>query len=179
MMRLFLLLAGFWLVAEPARAHRLSVDWHVADGQLVIVARTEDTPAAGADVGIVSADGTVVAKGTLDGEGRLATAVPGVGGVTVTVNAGLGHRRSLTLSAEQLQAAPGTGAAAPAADPGAASARQPSGAAPGGSGEVVFALPVRVGTGLAVVFAVAAMWMSYRNSRRLAALERRLEGDAR
>ncbi len=178
MKRLVLLLLVWLLGPSTGLAHRLSVDWRVADGWLIITANTEGTAAAGADVTVAAEDGSVVQTGVLDESGRFSAAIPADAGVTVTVNAGLGHRRSLTLSAEQLRAGRTLGGDLATAGT-VASNRPPADPSASGTSETVFSLPARVGTGLALLFALAALWMSYRNSRRLTALERQMEGHAR
>lgn len=170
-MRLLLLLAWYGLSAGPVLAHRLAVDWQVVDHALVLVGRTDGQPAAGADVAIRNAAGTSLAEGLLDATGTFRWPVNATGDVTVVVNAGLGHRRTLVLSAAEL--GPTTGVAG--GDPRAA--RDPGTPGPRGSSDGSSPLAVRVVVGLTFLLAAAAAGLGLSNRRRLARLERNWHQD--
>lgn len=172
-----MVLASGWL-AVTAQAHRLTVEWQVAEEMLEIHATTEAVPAAGAIVELRSAAGALLVSASLDETGHFRWPLNFTGGVTVVVNAGLGHRRTLTLTEADLQrgAAP-----APAGAPTdrAPAAREAARAGPArGSSDAAVGAVVRVGLGLTFLLALAAAGLSYGNARRLAALERRLPPDA-
>jgi hypothetical protein len=158
-----------------AQAHRLTVDW-VCDGETLEIRSTAgNEPAAGAELQLRDASGGLLAEGLLDASGRYRWRWNGVAPITVEINAGLGHRRSLTLTEEELKPR-ATDAVEPvrplASDPGTPG---PASARTGGSSDAAFSDTVRVGLGLTFLLALAAAWTGYRNSRRLTNLERRLD----
>lgn len=178
------ILVGLWL-GITGRAHELTVAWTVAAGELQIHGTSEGTPAAGAAVELRGGDGTLLASGRLDAGGRFRSALPAADRLTVVVDAGFGHRRTVTLSAKDLQggsAGPDT-RAAPAvhdheddhnhAPPDPAHAGESRGRSDAAIGPLM-----RVGLGVTFLLALAAASMSYGNMRRLANLERRLPPDA-
>jgi hypothetical protein len=174
-LRVWLALAGFLTVT--AQAHRLTLTWEMVGTNVMVTAATEGTPSAGASVECVTDSGELWAAGTLDDQGRFAVGIPASSGLSVSVNAGLGHRRSLTISASELQAAGVTGAGSGAK---VVEASGGIGGKPlGGSADAGFSTIPRVLLGLALLLAAAAAWMSYQNSRRLAVIEGRLKSDAR
>jgi hypothetical protein len=167
MNRFLLLLVLHGLTASPALAHRLTVDWQVVDDALVLVGRTDGQPAAGAGVQVRSAAGPALAEGLLDATGTFRWPLKATGDLTVVVNAGLGHRRTLVLSAAELRPAPALAPAAPRAstDTGSTGAH--------GSSDGSSPLAVRVVAGLTFLLAATAAGMSFSNRRRLARLEQR------
>jgi hypothetical protein len=153
----------------------LSIDWQVEGQSLVVSARAEGVPAAGADVETRSDADVILATGLLDAQGQWRCPLSSTGGMTIVVNAGLGHRRVLRLTHEELRrvnapAASGSTSINAGSDPGSARAPHPSGSTENASGQTV-----RVLAGVAFILALSAAWLSYRNSRRLSALEKRLE----
>jgi hypothetical protein len=168
-----LLIGGAGLVL--AQAHRLTVVW-VCDGEILEIRSTAGTePIAGAELQLRDASGELLAEGLLDASGRYRWPWNGAAPITIEINAGLGHRRTLTLTEEELKPS-STGVVenlpSPASTPGVPGA---SGARSGGSSDAAFSETVRVGLGLTFLLSLAAAWMGYRNSRRLANLERRLD----
>lgn len=159
-------------LAAALQAHRLSARWEISGNTLIVLARAEDAPAAGAEVELRDAAGAVLASGVLDAAGRFEWPLASAAGdLTVVVNAGPGHRRTLVIPAAQQRA--------PAAAPSevAPAAANPDAAAPAprhGASEGVEPLGVRVVLGLTFLLAVTATWFGYQNHRRLAALEQRL-----
>lgn len=169
---LFLISALLWVMG--ARAHELNVTWRIEGDRLTVQAVTDDVPAAGATVELRDAAGSVVARGTLDGAGRFQWPLTPVSrDLEVTVNDGVGHRRTVTVPAANLRAmtgSPGHSAPAEAAvETGAEHASHPHEHREGAEPPAV-----RVVAGVAFLLAAAATWMSYRNHRRLAELERRV-----
>jgi len=168
-----------WLcMATTGLAHRLSIDWRVEKDTLVISAHTESSPAAGADVEVRSDHDAILATGLLDAQGQWRCPLSPTGGVRIVVNAGLGHRRILQLTQEELQparAATGMGSAPDTtqSDPGPANGPRVGGSSDGAPGQVVRAV-----VGLTFILALSASWMSYRNSRRVSAIEKRLDQHA-
>jgi hypothetical protein len=160
-----------FLVAGSVQAHRLTVEWKVMDGTLEIRALTGSEPAAGGDVVLQDASGAVLAHGVLDAAGRFHWPLAVHGPITVDVNAGLGHRRNLTLTEAQLR----PGMAEPGGAKGAAGEADDPGVQASGSSDLAYSQAVRIGLGLTFLVAAAAAWMGYRNTRRLARLEQRLE----
>jgi hypothetical protein len=156
------------------QAHRLTVDWILAEGILEIRAEAGTEPAAGAELLLRDASGVLLAEGVLDDAGRYRWPMSGNGSITIEIHAGLGHRRTLTLSEEDLRSVS-------SADSGHAAGPVTNDHAPGdagsrsGSTDASFSEAVRVGLGLTFLLALAAAWMGYRNSRRLAELEHRLD----
>lgn len=167
-------LSSALLVAVWTHAHELEVFWQIEGDRLTVQAVTDDVPAAGAAVELRDATGSVVARGTLDETGRFRWPLkPVEGDLRVTVNDGLGHRRTVTVPSANLRAKTGSAGQPPptetTVEPGAEHVSHP-----GGHREGAEPLAVRVVAGLAFLLAAAAAWMSYRNHRRLAELERRV-----
>jgi hypothetical protein len=160
------------VAVEVVWAHRLTVAWEVRDGRLVIAADSEGEVAAGADVELRSADGRCLAAGVLDAAGKWEWPLQGEGDLTVAVDAGLGHRRSLTLTGEQLRS-PAAAASSTRAGSGASDERAPGSVQARGSSDAPIAVGWRVALGLTLVLAAGAAWMSLCNSRRVSELERR------
>ncbi len=164
---------------STAQAHRLVVEWAVQGETLLVRGRTDAHPAGDAEVELRAPDGTLLAEGHLDPQGQFLWPLSAYrGDLTVTVNAGSGHRRTLTLHAAELARAAAsdpaqTGARpdgqhpAPTAEPG--TWRRSNGSEP---------LAVRVVLGLTFLLAAFAAWTGYRNRRRLDELERRMKRDA-
>jgi len=149
-------------LAAALQAHRLTARWEISGNTLTVLARAEDAPATGAEVELRDAAGTVLASGVLDAAGRFEWPLaPTAGDVTVVVNAGPGHRRTLVIPAAQWQAS-------------IASASEVASAARHGASDGVEPLAVRVVLGLTFLLAATAAWLGYRNHRRLAVLEQRL-----
>jgi hypothetical protein len=167
-------LALVWLLAVPVAAHRLTVDWAVAGGTLTLQARTDNAPAAGADVELRSTAGAVLTSGQMDEAGRFSWTLANTNDLTVAVNAGLGHRRTLTLTSAELRGA-ATAANVPPAAPAAPDSPVTALPQAAGGSDGASPLGTRVVLGLAFLLAAAAAWMSYRNARRLEALERALQ----
>jgi hypothetical protein len=171
--RAFILALGL-VLASPLHAHRLSVDWRVEGNVLILQGRTDGTPTAGADVELRDAAGTMIASGLMDAAGRFRWPLsPVAGDLTVIINAGAGHRRTLTLAAADLR--PTVNPAAATAPANASLPDEPRTAVmrPQGGSDSAEPLATRVVLGLTFLLAAAAAWMGHRNGRRLAALERR------
>ena len=119
-----------------------------------------------AEAGLLSGRLTAaLADGSLDATGTYRWPLAATGDVTVVVDAGLGHRRTVTLAAAELRSA--TVPAPPTPLP--ATGSRPTGG--GGSSDGSSPLAVRVVVGLTFLLAVAAVGMSFSNRRRLARLE--------
>ena len=159
-------------LAAVLQAHRLSARWEISGHTLTVLARAEDAPAAGAEVELRDAAGTVLASGVLDAAGWFEWPLAqGAGDLTVVVNAGPGHRRTLIIPAAPLRASADSaaGAAPASANPDASAPASRHGASEG-----VEPLAIRVVLGLTFLLAATAAWLGYQNHRRLAALEQRL-----
>jgi nickel transport protein len=170
MNRTWLIVLLSLLLGGTAHAHRLTVNWEVRDGTLVIEGLAGGAAAAGADVELRSASGTLLEAGMLDQDGVYKWPVKASGDITVVVNAGPGHRRTLAIQERQLQAPPP--AVADRSLPGTVSP-EPAWHAHGSSDD---ALPtgIKVVVGLAFLLAASAAWMSYRNMIRTSKIERLL-----
>lgn len=150
------------LVGVGTVAHELSLTWQVEGDRLGLRAVTDDAPLAGGAVELRDAHGAVVARGTLDADGRFSWPLtPGAGDLTVVVGDGVGHHRRVTVPASALR--PGGGSPG---GPTPALHRQ-------GHGDGTEPRVVRVVLGLTFLLAAGAAWTSYRNHRRLRELERR------
>jgi hypothetical protein len=172
MIRVILFLTLALLGTLPALAHRLTIDWEVMSDSLRVTGKTDGTPAVGADVELRSASGTTLASGLLDETGSYRWPLSATGDVTVVINAGLGHRRTLVLTEAQLRVV----APASSADAGPAPTTPDFvGPASRGGSDGTSALGLRVLLGVTFLLAAASAWMSYCNGRRLTALERRGE----
>lgn len=167
-MRLSPLLLVLWgLTASSTFAHRLTVEWQVVNDALVLAGRTDGQPAAGADVQIQSASGALLAEGVLDVTGTYRWPLNATGDVTVVMNAGLGHRRTLVLSAAELRPVMAPSVASPSASTALPQSERR------GTSDGFSPLAVRVVVGLTFLLAVTATGMSFGNRRRLAKLEQR------
>jgi hypothetical protein len=158
-------------------AHELSIHWTVFGEFIEFQVSSDDDPVAGAEIQVRDPTGKVLDAGKLDDSGRYRWQPAGVGPVNVVVDAGAGHRQSLTLTVHDLQRA--------RADVGGAAANRPPVEADGagahahvsGSSEATFSRAVRVGLGLTFLLALTSAWLGYRNSKRLSALEHRFSRD--
>ncbi|MHB1306928.1 MAG: hypothetical protein ACYDC1_19185 [Limisphaerales bacterium] len=158
------------LGALPAFAHRLTIDWEVRGDSLRVTGKCDDTPAVGADVELRSVSGTTLASGLLDETGSYRWRVSATGDVTVVINAGLGHRRTLILTEAQLRLVPPASSATAGPTPTAPGFGEP---ASRGESDGTFGLGLRVLLGVTFLLAAAAAWMSHCNGRRLTELEGR------
>jgi hypothetical protein len=144
----------------------------------MIEGRTDGSPASGAEIELRSPSGVVLATGTLNDAGQFQWPLTHAGDIDVMVNAGLGHRRTLTLTAAELRA-PAPPSSRTTANPGdVLDPLKPSAPQARGSSESTWSVGLRVFVGLTFLLALAAAWMSYRNTQRLAELERRGRTDA-
>jgi hypothetical protein len=141
--------AGMGLV----QAHEVSIEWEVVDGALAIRGLVGGEPAVGAAVEIQSARGRLLAAGVMDEAGRYDWPMVERGPITVVMRDRWGHRRAVTLSDAEMRGL----VAGEAVDGGRMMSRG-----------------MRVFLGLTFLLALASGWMSYCNTRRLAALERRV-----
>jgi hypothetical protein len=186
----FALLAA--LAVGEARAHNLIVECHVLPGGKVQVESWFDIteePADGAAVQVVRTEGRApVTKGRLDKKGVFAFAVgrDEVAALTVTVNAGAGHRGELQIPQDVLLSSFAPDAKARVLSTSPAASRPPEGvetprdtdpAAPAPRSDRRARISVQdVLVGVGFVLAVAAFALSVRNARRLAELSQRLNG---
>jgi nickel transport protein len=145
-----------------AHAHRLQADYRVLPGRTVQVEGwfdlTRDSP-KGAEVRVLRADGTLLTEGRLDDEGVFAFTFDRAEPLKVVVSAGQGHRKELSISAEELAKGGGTevtpAAAAPPAAPHPFADRSP-------------AVSIKdVLIGVAFLLALGAFVLSVRNARQL------------
>ncbi|MBU0617904.1 MAG: hypothetical protein KKI02_09325 [Planctomycetes bacterium] len=104
----FSLSAAMILVAmlgtSRAHAHRIDVSVDIAEGKIVVEARYHDgVPVPEADLLVTDPDGSLLAEGTTDADGRFLftlTTVPAQ--INVVVETGDGHRGAVTVSHEDL-----------------------------------------------------------------------------
>jgi nickel transport protein len=148
------LLVGLWL-AGRAPAHNLEGEYRVLPGGKVQIESwydiTGDSP-VGAEVKVFWADGQVLTEGRLDERGLFVFAFPQAEPLKVVISAGGGHRKELTIPAEALTAAP--------ASVSQADRRS--------------RVEIRdVLAGVALLLAVAAFALSWRNARELRHLKRK------
>jgi hypothetical protein len=156
------------------QAHELSVHWEIRGEQLIIKADSDGEAAAGAAVEVRSAEGELLSAGELDESGAWQGTISDSGDLTVVVDAGFGHRRSVNLTAEQLHPE----FAASVAREGVSAHRDEAAHEHGepeaqGSSDAAQSVGLRVMVGLTFVLALSAAWLSFRNMRRLDALARR------
>lgn len=166
-----LIMAGCTL--GSAQAHRLTVDWTLTGNVLEIRATEGSEPAAGAAVRLRDNSDTPPADGELDEAGRFRLEWNGRAPLTIEVDAGLGHRRTLVLTEQDLR--PPTSPAPAGPSPTPAPSAPSEGHLATGSSDAFFSQAARVVLGLTFLLALAAAWMSHRNTRRLTRLERRLD----
>jgi hypothetical protein len=155
----------------------LTLEWQNFDNALAIHGHFDNAPAAGADIEITDASGARLAIGVLDVNGRFQCPLSVTGSVTVIVNAGLGHRRKLTITESDLLAGHAM-TSTTSSRTNAGHAPAPTLTATGSSYESFFPV-LRVGLGLVCILALYAAWIGHRNSRRISALEQHSKSDAR
>jgi hypothetical protein len=119
-------LGGFavaaWLVLTApavAEAHALGAEAKLKDGTVTVEAfYDDDTPAADAKVVVTDADGKVAAEGKTDKTGKWSFPAPPAGKYRVVVDAGAGHRATVSVTVpESPRPAPPGKADPPAVSP--------------------------------------------------------------
>jgi hypothetical protein len=171
---LFLSVLALLAAAGGARAHRLQAEYRVLPGRTVQVEGwfdlTRDSP-KGAEVRVLRADGTLLTEGRLNDDGVFAFTFDRAEPLKVVVSAGQGHRKELSIPAEQLAGSAG-------ADPGPALATAPAAARPFADRSPGVSLKdVLIGVGF--LLALGAFVLSVRNARQLRRLRLGSEGPAR
>jgi hypothetical protein len=161
------------LAAGSAHAHRLQADYRVLPGRTVQVEGwfdlTRDSP-KGAEVRVLRADGTLLTEGRLDDDGVFAFTFDKVEPLKVVVSAGQGHRKELSIPAEELARAGG-------AEQAPVAATTP--AAPRHFADRSPALSVKdVLIGVGFLLALGAFVLSVRNARQLRRLRQSREVQA-
>jgi nickel transport protein len=148
------LLVGLCL-AGNAHAHRLEGEYRILPGGKVRIESwydiTGDSP-VGAEVKVFRADGQVLAEGKIDEQGLFVFSFSQAEPLKVVISAGGGHRKELMIPAEELTTSP---ASVPLADRRARVELKD------------------VLAGVALLLAVAALAMSWRNARELRRLKKR------
>lgn len=87
------------VIPAVADAHALGAEAKLKDGRVTVEAfYDDDTPAADAKVVVTDPDGKVVAEGTTDKAGKWSFAALPAGKYKVVVDAGAGHRATVTLT---------------------------------------------------------------------------------
>ncbi len=162
------------LLSLDSLAHGIDIECAVEAGELVVTAHMDDDEvAAGNTVEIRGAGGAILRSGTVDDHGVFRWQPERIQDVAITVTAGPAHRGSLRIDAEQLRALfegkavpPGLGHPNSDTELPNAPAVYPT--------ERALNQATRVLVGLTFCLALAAGWMSYRNTKRLTHLERQL-----
>lgn len=161
-------LTAVLLLPKPASAHRLRVECHVLPGNRVQVESWFDNnkqAPEGGDVRVYRLDGSLFAEGQLNAQGVYAFSFHRPERLQVLVFAGGGHSARVWLSEQDLSAT----SVAPVRDEGNPPPRSVRNTDSSGR-EVLL--------GLGFILAVAAFLLSWRNDRRLRALEKRLTSPA-
>ncbi len=168
---LFLGLVALLARVEPAQAHRLNAGYVVLPGHRVQIESwfdTGDSPRS-ARVQVFKTNGQLLTDGRLNDQGIFAFSFDTVEPLRVVVNAGLGHRKELQISAEsltQVTAEPEKPA------PSTAEAREdaPAIAPRVDRTSTVSMRDILIGVGF--LLALAAFMLGLRNARQLRALIR-------
>jgi hypothetical protein len=85
--------------ARPASAHALGAECRVVGARVEVQAfYDDDTPAGNARVAVRDADRKLVAEGHTDARGQWSFDRPAAGRYEVSVNAGAGHRKTVTIT---------------------------------------------------------------------------------
>lgn len=172
-----------WLVllgciSGAAWAHRMDLDCYAEGSELVIEAWIgRDDIVEGGEVTITADDGSILAQGTTDNQGRFRWKPDPVQSISISVYAGEGHKKSLDISLEDLTALLAeANAALPASVESEGDAIQGEGemeptpsrrSSKSISTQNAFGTPERVVIGLTFISAFAALWTAHRNSRKL------------
>jgi nickel transport protein len=93
--------AGWLVLVIPAvaHAHALGAEAKLKDGKVTVEAfYDDDTPATDAKVVVTDSDGKLVAEGKTDKVGKWSFSAPPAGKYKVVVDAGAGHRATVTLT---------------------------------------------------------------------------------
>jgi hypothetical protein len=92
------------LAPARASAHRIDVSVDLAGGKVIVAARYhDDTPVSDADVAVTDPEGSLLAEGTTDADGRFLFTVSTIPvHLNVVVETGDGHRGATTVSREEL-----------------------------------------------------------------------------
>jgi nickel transport protein len=151
-----------FFAGTPAQAHRLDAQAFVLSDQRVQIESwfSSGDPARGAKVRVLRADRSLLVEGQLDEKGIFIFTPPSPDRLTVVISAGIGHRKELTIAAEDLARARSSGtddpnAPSPHLDPVPLADRSA-------------AYPFKdVLLGITFLLAAAAFVMSLRNQRRL------------
>jgi nickel transport protein len=156
------------LAAGDAQAHRLNVQAILLPDERIQVESwfSSGEPAKGASVCVRSQGGQVLCQGRMNDEGIFVFPFVGTEDLTVVVSAGEGHRKELTISAEELKRGHETRQAAHV-DPAGSTAPVPL-------AERASGVSIKdVLSGIALLLALAGFSLSLRNVRRIRRLESR------
>lgn len=154
-----LAIATHLLLPGVSRAHRLLAEYKVLPGNRIQIESWFDftgDSASDAKVSVYGAGGELFTEGRCNSEGVFVFAYRDVVPMRVVVAAGAGHTRELSIGKEELHLAhEGNLGTKPFADRHSGTAAK----------DIVL--------GLSFIFALAALFMSIRNARRLAELKRK------
>ncbi len=193
-MRMFnVVLIYIFLIPIVSYAHRVNMAYRAeGNGLIVKTWMGEDEPAAGGEFTIIAEDGNILATGEADKNGLFRWEPPTIQSLTIKVYAGRGHQGEISISKEELeemfagskktdvskqqedQVQETESAEMKQAETQKESASKTSDhsqSATFRSTENAFGAPERIIMGMIFLFAAAAAWLAYRNSRKLAVLE--------
>ncbi|MGA1238761.1 MAG: hypothetical protein ACO34E_18075 [Limisphaerales bacterium] len=153
------------VIAGPVWGHRLSVDWEVRAGELVVRAGSEGEPASGADMELRTGGGELVGMGRSDDLGGWTCRLQQAGDYALVVDAGLGHRRSVSIhvAAEVLAGGGEAGRGQAGTEMNGGDAGEV--AATKGSTESGPGLGWRAALGVTLIFLLAGGWMRWNRDR--------------
>lgn len=170
-----------------AWGHRMEIAYSIEPGAIILEAwMGRDEAVSGGDVTITSETGKVLLQGTTDADGFFTWVPEAPATATVQVYGGQGHGQTITIPSSDVEMA--LAQAEPKADPQTASSPGSSTAVQTASSsatpttstrmstESTLSTPIRVVIGFTFLFSGMAAWLSYSNSRRLHALEKKLGG---
>lgn len=176
-----IVLCGFMLCALSANAHRMDIAWTMESGAIVFEAwMGRDEPVRQGEVTITDQNGTILVQDQTDEDGFYTWTPDVADTVIVQIYGGQGHNQRVTIPEEEVAEVIASATTAStdlttgkttqeATTPPTQTQRTSS-----GSTQDTLSTPIRVLLGLTFIFSLAATWLSYQNSKRLLAIEQKL-----
>jgi nickel transport protein len=166
--------ALFLSAADKAAAHGMDAQAFIRPGGKIQIESWFSTnqPARGARVQVFGADNKLLEEGKLNADGVFVFSIAQPQALRIVVSAGGGHRKQLTIGAEELSRATQT-SSVPISNEKADGTTLPGPVPLATHVSGVAAKDVLIG--ISFLLAAAAFWLSLRNARKLASLSKREE----
>lgn len=172
-------------VCSISYAHRLDLAYYVEEEHLVIEAwMAGNDPVVEGEVTLLGETGNILASGVTDENGRYRWQIGSIQNLTVQVYADRGHQKAIEISAVELtELAKQASASSKSVNQDVESGTDvvsninhaPQNSPPSRSNvrstQDQFGMPERTILGLTFILAASAAWISYRNNKKLSAIE--------